>query len=90
MNSVEKRISARLSLRDPQRESLNILVKILENIELSKNADLVSKLEIIKSLYPSVQDFERSFPSFCFALATGVGKTRLMGAFISYLYFNRS
>ncbi len=86
MNSVEKRISARLSLRDPQRESLNILVKILENIELSKNADLVSKLEIIKSLYPSVQDFERSFPSFCFALATGVGKTRLMGAFISYLY----
>ncbi|TXT40426.1 MAG: type III restriction protein res subunit, partial [Comamonadaceae bacterium] len=25
-------------------------------------------------------------PSLCFALATGVGKTRLMGAFISYLY----
>ena len=31
-------------------------------------------------------DFERDFPSFCFALATGVGKTRLMGAFISYLH----
>ncbi|WP_375638397.1 MULTISPECIES: DEAD/DEAH box helicase [unclassified Bartonella] len=86
MNTVEKRISARLSLRDPQRESLNILVKILENIELSKNADLVAELEVIKNLYPSVQDFERNFPSFCFALATGVGKTRLMGAFISYLY----
>ena len=27
-----------------------------------------------------------SFPSLCFALATGVGKTRLMGAFISYLH----
>ncbi len=27
-----------------------------------------------------------AFPSFCFALATGVGKTRLMGAFISYLH----
>ena len=26
------------------------------------------------------------FPSFCFALATGVGKTRLMGAFITFLY----
>ncbi len=25
-------------------------------------------------------------PSLCFALATGVGKTRLMGAFIAYLY----
>ncbi|WP_375623227.1 MULTISPECIES: DEAD/DEAH box helicase [unclassified Bartonella] len=86
MNTVAKRISARLSLRDPQRESLNILVKILENIELSKNTDLIAELEMIKSLYPSVQDFERSFPSFCFALATGVGKTRLMGAFISYLY----
>ncbi|WP_273788932.1 DEAD/DEAH box helicase [Bartonella sp. ML70XJBT] len=86
MNTVEKRISSRLSLRDPQRESLNILVKILENIELSKNADLVAELKVIKNLYPSVQDFERNFPSFCFALATGVGKTRLMGAFISYLY----
>ena len=31
-------------------------------------------------------DFERDFPSLCFALATGVGKTRLMGAFISYLH----
>ncbi|WP_144754104.1 DEAD/DEAH box helicase [Bartonella saheliensis] len=86
MNTVEKRISARLSLRDPQRESLNILVNILEKLELSKNADLVTELEVIKNLYPSVQDFERNFPSFCFALATGVGKTRLMGAFISYLY----
>jgi type III restriction enzyme len=33
-----------------------------------------------------VSDFERDFPSLCFALATGVGKTRLMGAFISYLH----
>ena len=31
-------------------------------------------------------DFERDFASLCFALATGVGKTRLMGAFISYLH----
>jgi hypothetical protein len=47
---------------------------------------LIQSLEIIKNLYPTVQDFERNFPSLCFALATGVGKTRLMGAFISYLY----
>ena len=33
-----------------------------------------------------MEDFERDFPSLCFALATGVGKTRLMGAFIGYLY----
>ena len=45
-------------------------------------------LETIKSEFPSVEDFERDFPSLCFALATGVGKTRLMGAFISYLYLS--
>ena len=26
------------------------------------------------------------FPSFCYAMATGIGKTRLMGACIYYLY----
>jgi type III restriction enzyme len=35
---------------------------------------------------PNLEDFEREFPSLCFALATGVGKTRLMGAFIAYLH----
>ena len=41
------------------------------------------RLPPIKSEFPTVTDFEREFPSFCFALATGVGKTRLMGAFIT-------
>lgn len=48
MNTVEKRVSARLSLRDPQRESLNILVNILEKLDLSKDADLFAQLELIK------------------------------------------
>jgi len=52
----------------------------------SKDADLESALAAIRSEFPSVTDFEREFPSLCFALATGVGKTRLMGAFISYLH----
>ncbi len=43
-------------------------------------------LEVIRAEFPTVTDFERDFPSLCFALATGVGKTRLMGAFISYLH----
>ena len=30
-----------------------------------------------------------TFPSMCFALATGVGKTRLMGAFVAYLYLEK-
>ena len=86
MNNITRTISARLSLRRPQDESLTILARVLESIELSKDPNLERDLEVIKSMYPSVQDFERDFPSICFALATGVGKTRLMGAFISYLY----
>ena len=49
---------------------------------------LLQALETIKSEFPTVEDFERDFPSLCFALATGVGKTRLMGAFISYLHLS--
>lgn len=79
-------IKARLSLRTPQAESLDILADLLDTFEFSKNVDPVAALEAIKATYPSVTDFERLFPSLCFALATGVGKTRLMGAFISYLY----
>ncbi len=40
----------------------------------------------MKAEFPTLEDFEREFPSLCFSLATGVGKTRLMGAFIAYLH----
>jgi hypothetical protein len=43
-------------------------------------------LASLKSLFQTLDDFEQDFPSLCFALATGVGKTRLMGAFIAYLH----
>jgi type III restriction enzyme len=86
MNPHVRNISQRLSLRAPQTESLEILARVCELIDLDKNADLSQQLAAIKSQFPTVQDFERDFPSLCFALATGVGKTRLMGAFIAYLY----
>ena len=47
---------------------------------------MAQALTIIQSEYPTVTHFEREFPSLCFALATGVGKTRLMGAFITHLH----
>ncbi len=81
-------ISNRLSLRPPQRDSLEILARVCEIISLEKNGDTVRALETIRTEFPTVEDFERDFPSLCFALATGVGKTRLMGAFISYLYLS--
>lgn len=79
-------ISNRLSLRPPQRESLQILDRLCEIVDFQKATELSEALKIIQSEFPSVADFEREFPSLCFSLATGVGKTRLMGAFISYLY----
>jgi len=86
MNRHVNAISNRLSLRTPQRDSLEILARICEIVPLEKNTDVIRALEVIKSEFPTVEDFERNFISLCFALATGVGKTRLMGAFISYLY----
>lgn len=79
-------ITQRLSLRKPQTESLKRLADVLDLIEPSKETDVAAALEDVRTAYPDVKDFERNFPSLCFALATGVGKTRTLGAFISYLF----
>ena len=89
MNRIANSIKNRLSLRPPQADSLNILAGLMDTLTLQKNGDLLGELDKVKSAYPSCTDFERNFPSICFALATGVGKTRLMGAFISYLYLSK-
>lgn len=86
MNRHVNAISGRLSLRPPQRLSLENLDRIMEIAPPGKDTVLDNQLAAIQSEFPSVADFEREFPSLCFALATGVGKTRLMGAFISYLH----
>jgi len=84
-----KRIKVSLNLRDPQRESLDIFSKICDTISMTKNPDLTAELEKVKAICPTLTNFERDFPSFCFALATGIGKTRLMGAMIAYLYYDK-
>ena len=89
MNRHVNAIAGRLSLRPPQRDSLEILARVAEIIPLTKDQDIATALETIRSEYPTVTDFERDFPSLCFALATGVGKTRLMGAFVAFLYLAR-
>ena len=81
-------ISGAMSLRKPQADSLNVLDKILSRVSTSLEND--EKLATVQSLYPTCTDFEREFMSLTFALATGVGKTRLMGAFIAYLYTNHN
>ncbi len=79
-------ISGCMSLRKPQKRSLKILESILDEIDLKKNLDLNEALRTVHDIYPTCSNFERDFMSLTFALATGVGKTRLMGAFITYLY----
>src|SRR5271165_7298969 len=86
---VLRSITQRLSLRAPQAPSLEILADVLDRITLGKGADSALALASICAAYPAMEDFERDFPSLCFALATGVGKTRLMGAFIAYLYLTQ-
>ncbi|HEX8201564.1 MAG TPA: DEAD/DEAH box helicase family protein [Isosphaeraceae bacterium] len=82
-------VSSHLSLRPPRRAALEILDRVFEAVPLDKSTDPAEALEAIRSEYPAVTDFEREFPSLCFALATGFGKTRLMGAFIAYLHLDR-
>ncbi|MBI1913120.1 MAG: DEAD/DEAH box helicase family protein [Deltaproteobacteria bacterium] len=86
MNPIVNAIANRLSLRQPQRNSLDILAQLCDMLPFEKNTDTIEALKAVQAGYASVTDFERDFPSLCFALATGVGKTRLMGAFIAYLY----
>ncbi len=89
---VARSIAGRLSLRQPQTESLDILHNALESVPALRDSHARSPDELkamqtaLASQFPTLTDFEREFPSMCFALATGVGKTRLMGAFISYLH----
>ena len=81
-------INGRLSLRAPQAESLAKLKQALDAAPemAQKDRDVAAVLNTLKAEFPTLEDFEREFPSLCFALATGVGKTRLMGAFIAYLH----
>ncbi len=86
MNKHVQSIAGRLSLRAPQRHSLEILDRITKIASPHTTTDKEAVQQTISSQFPTVADFVREFPSVCFALPIGVGKTRLMGAFFSYLY----
>ena len=83
-------ISLTLRLRKPQADSLELLARIAAVVPLSKEAQVLAKaVEDVKRVLPkghTFESFERDFPSLAFTLATGVGKTRLMGAFVVYLH----
>jgi type III restriction enzyme len=97
MNTIANNIKLRLSLREPLQESLDIVAQLTERLTLKKcptdkeeeEAFLLSELEKVKALFPACTDFEREFPSIAFSIATGVGKTRLMAAIITYLHLQK-
>lgn len=86
MENLVEFLTNRMSLRIPQIRSLKILEDIVQINDISKKNDIKKELSKIQKKYPNIKDFEKNFISLCFSLATGVGKTRLMGAFITYLY----
>lgn len=89
MDATADYIKQRLSLRQPLQESLDILSRLSDTLTLMKNAPLTEELEKVKSLFPSCTSFDREFPSIAYSIATGVGKTRLMGACMAYLHLTK-
>lgn len=96
MNSIVNNIKQRLSLREPLAEALEVVAKLTDKIALKKpsveeeyEAYLKEQLKLAQEVCPFCKSFERDFPSFAFSIATGIGKTRLMGACIAYLYLKK-
>ena len=96
MNQIVNNIKQRLSLRDPLAEALEVVAKITDKLALKKpaaeeeyEAYLKEQLKVAQEVCPFCKNFERDFPSFAFSIATGIGKTRLMGACIAYLYLKK-
>ncbi len=64
--------------------------KFLHNKASSIASDFYADdLKNAQEYFKTLSSFERDFPSVCFALATGIGKTRLMGACIAYLRYEK-
>lgn len=103
MNTICQNIKQRLSLREPLAEALDILSRLIDKLTLTKPPQqedkeeeekvyeqyLQEELRKVQEVCPSCKNFERDFPSFAFSIATGIGKTRLMGACIAYLYLHK-
>ena len=93
-NFYSNNIKQRLSLREPLAQALDVMAKLVEQLDFKNRpsdgeayaAFLKEQLRKVKEVCPACKDFERDFPSFAFSIATGIGKTRLMGACIAYLY----
>lgn len=87
MSGIVNRIKYAMSLRTPQEEALSYLDAISTHCDYRKDDK-----ETVEAAASECSENNRKvrtkfdFPSFCYNMATGIGKTRLMGACIYYLY----
>jgi type III restriction enzyme len=87
--SLPDQVGRWMSLRAPQHESLKRLHSIVEAVDFKQTTlDVVVRTAVSRAEVKKIE-FDTEFPSFCFALATGIGKTRLMGACIYDLWRTR-
>ncbi len=87
MSGTVSKIKYAMSLRTPQEEALSYFDAISTHCDYKR--DDKETVEAAASEYSENNRKVRTkfdFPSFCYAMATGIGKTRLMGACIYYLY----
>lgn len=87
MSGTVLKIKYAMSLRTPQEEALSYLDAISTHCDYMR--DDKDTVEGVASEYSENNRKVRTnfdFPSFCYDMATGIGKTRLMGACIYYLY----
>lgn len=89
MADIVTKIGYAMSLRKPQQEALSYLDAISTHCDYKK--DSKTAIEAVATEYCEKHrkirvDDKFDFPSFCYAMATGIGKTRLMGACMYYLY----
>jgi len=86
LDRVKTDVLRHMKLRKPQRDCLEAFDNIFRH--LPANLGSISQDELLKEFQdrrPS-WDLERGFPRMTCHLATGVGKTRLMGALMAYLH----
>ncbi|MBD7912944.1 DEAD/DEAH box helicase family protein [Clostridium cibarium] len=88
MKVIDK-IKMYMSLREPQYDALSYLESISAELDYKscskEQAEETATINCENKETIKI-DKEFNFPSFCFSMATGLGKTRLMGASIYYLY----
>ena len=84
-----EQVKGAMSLRTPQLEALEKFHQTIDKAELPlKEMTAEDIVTLFKNDNPN-WDFEHDATEFTIHMATGVGKTRLIGALIAYLYLSK-